>query len=285
MRLRGSASRHARLGPAQAWYRMTGSGLRAARPPSISYGREAERGFVLVASMVIMGLLLVLSIGLWYRSAANQRASASGQSATRAYYYAETAINYVTLALQNDAELDGELPANDPTGDAKNYGDWTAITPLINSFLPGPTTWGGTDGQIAYFDNRPTSSRNGFVFDSTNPSALNPEFANLISSKQMPQHLVLNIDSGGRITLGTPAYTTSAPSSTFNGALVWLTGVDANNNDVQLDPNPTGCTPVAHAVACINGVQVTTYDVGAYALSYVNGTPLIMLRAVIKSIP
>jgi len=264
---------------------MTGSNLCEARSSSMLSGRDAERGFVLIASMVIMGLLLVLSIGLWYRSAANQRASAAGQSATRAYYYAETAINYLTLALQNDAELDGELPASDPSGNANKYGDWTAITPLINSFIPGPTTLGGTDGQIAYFDNRPTSNRNGFVFDSTNPAALNPVFANLISSQQMPQHLVLNIDSGGRITLDTPAYTTSAPSSTFNGALVWLTGVDANNNDVQLDPNWADCTPVAHAVACINGAQVTTYDVGAYALSYVNGTPLIMLRAVIKSIP
>ncbi len=285
MQVRGTGSRHARHGPKEAWHRTTGEDAPMRRMLSALAGRDTERGFVLVASMVIMGLLLVLSIGLWYRSAANQRASESGQSATRAYYYAESAINYLTLALQNDAELDGELPANDPAGIAKNYGDWTAITPLINSFLPGPTTWGGTDGQIAYFDNRPTSSRNGFVFDATNPSALNPVFANLISSKQMPQHLVFNIDSSGHITLGTPAYTTSAPSSTFNGALVWLTGVDASNNDVQLDPDPAACTPVADAVACINGVQVSTYDVGAYALSYVNGTPLIMLRAVIKSIP
>jgi len=246
-------------------------------------GREHERGFVLVASMVVMGLLLVLSIGLWYRSAMNQQLSGSGQNATHAYYYAETAINYIALALNNDADLDRELPADDP-GNANLSGDWTALS-QIDTFLPGPTTLGGTDGQLAYFDNRPTADRNGFVFDGTNPTSLNPVFSNLITSSQMPQHLVLNIDSSGNITLPTPSYTTASPAAGFNGALVWLTAVDSSNSDVQLDPDYAACTTITNAVACISGAQVTTYNVAVYALSYRNGTPLVLLRAVIKSIP
>lgn len=245
---------------------------------------QSERGFVLIASMVIMGLLLVLSIGLWYRSVINQQASASGQSATRAYYYAESAINYLGLAMDDDAELDGELPANDPIGDANLYGDWTAVSQL-NTFLPGPTTLGGTDGQLAYFDNRPIANRNGFAFVNANPSALNPDFSTLISSGQMPQHLVLNIDTNGNITLASPSYTTANPSATFNGALLWLTAVDSGNNDVQLDPDPGSCTSITNAVACINGAQVDTYDVGVYALAFVNGVPMVLLRAAVKSIP
>jgi len=246
--------------------------------------REHERGFVLVASMVVMGLLLVLSIGLWYRSVMNQQLSGSGQNATHAFYYAETAINYIALALDNDAELDGQLPANDPGGNANLYGDWTALSQL-NTFLPGPTTLGGADGQLAYFDNRPTANRNGFVFDGANPSSLSPVFSTLISSGQMPQHLVLNIDSSGNITLPTPSYTTAEPAAGFNGALVWLTAVDSTNSDVQLDPAYAICTAVSYAVACINGTQVSTYDIAVYALSYVNGAPLILLRSIAGSVP
>ncbi len=246
--------------------------------------RENERGFILLTSLITLGLMLVLSIGLWYRSAINQQVSGSGQNATHAYYYAESAINYIALALNNDAELDGQLPANDPGGNANLYGDWTALSQL-DTFLPGPTTLGGADGQLAYFDNRPVADRNGFVFDGTNPTALNPVFSTLITSSQMPQHLELDIDTNGNITLPSLSYTTASPASDFDGALVWLTAVDSNNSDVQLDPDPGACTTITNAVACINGAQVNTYDVGVYALSYRNGTPLVLLRAVIGSIP
>jgi len=248
-----------------------------------------ERGFVLVTSLITLGLMLVLSIGLWYRSVMNQQVSNHGQLSLQGLYYAESAINYLAWALANDAELDGEDTKNGGTDlipgstDASTVGDWSEL--VADTFRPGPTTLGGNDGQLAYFDNRPTSARHGFVFDGTNPAALNPVFSTLISSQQMPQHLVLNIDSSGHITLGSPAYTTSAPSTSFNGVLVWLTGVDANNSDVQLDPDPAACTTVTDPVACINGAQVSTYDIGVYALSYVHGTPLILLRSVIKSIP
>jgi len=249
--------------------------------------RENEQGFVLVTSLITLGLMLVLSIGLWYRSAMNQQISNHGQQSAQALYYAESAINYLDWALANDAELDGEDTKN---GDqdlipgsavASAVGDWSEL--VADTFRPGPTTLGGNDGQLAYFDNRPTTARNGLVFDAGSPSSLSPDLSTLISSGLMPAHLVLNIDSSGHITLADPAYSTTATPT--NGAVVWLTAADSTGSDVQLDPDAGACTTVTHPVACINGAQVTSYSVIVYAVSYVNGTPMRFLRAVLATIP
>ena len=246
-----------------------------------------ERGFVLVTSLITLGLMLVLSIGLWYRSVMNQQVSSHGQQSAQALYYAESAINYLAWALANDAELDGEDTKNGGTDlipgptDASTVGDWSEL--VADTFRPGPTTLGGNDGQLAYFDNRPTADRNGLVFDAASPSSLSPDLSTLISSAQMPAHLVLNIDSNGHITLGSPPYSTTATPA--NGAVVWLTAADSSGSDVQLDPNAGACTAVTHPVACISGTQVTSYSIVAYAVSYVNGTPMRFLRAVLGSIP
>ena len=251
--------------------------------------REREQGFILISSLIIMGLMLVLSIGLWYRSAINQQVSASGQKSTQAFYYAESAINYVAWALAsgNDAELDGSDTKDGGTDlmpgatNANTVGDWTEL--VGDTFRPGPTTLGGTDGQLAYFDNRPTANRNGFVFDSSDPAALNPDLSAMITSSQMPSHLVLNIDTSGNITLPSPSYsTTSIPT---NGAVAWLTAVDSTGGDVQLDPDAGSCTTTTWPVACISGAQVESYNIAVYAVAYVDGTPLRFLRAVIASIP
>ncbi len=255
--------------------------------------RKHEQGFILLSSLVIMSLLLVLSVGLWYRSAINQQISNQGQKTTRAFYYAESAIHFVDWALDNDADLDGELPANDP-GDAADHGDWLAVA-RMNRALPGPTTLGGSDGQLAYFDNRPTADRNGFVFDASDPTALNPDLSTMISSGQMPAHLVLNIDTSGNITLPSPAYSTSSVPT--NGAVVWLTAVASDSailesaiigDDVQLDTDAGTCTSTASPVACIEDSvgrkQVENYSIAAYAVAYVDGTPMRFLRALIGTI-
>jgi len=256
--------------------------------------QEREQGFVLITSLIIMGLMLVLSIGLWYRSAINQQVSASGQKSTQAFYYAESAINYVAWALAtgNDAELDG-LDDNDGgdllpgVADADTVGDWTEL--VGDTFRPGPSTLGGTDGQLAYFDNRTIANRNGFAFDASDPTALNPDLSAMITSSQMPMHLVLNIDTSGNITLPSPAYSTSAVPT--NGAVVWLTAVDSTplsatiGDDVQLDPAAGSCTTTTYPVACISGVQVESYNIAVYAVAYVDGVPLRFLRAMIGSIP
>jgi len=263
--------------------------------------QEREQGFVLITSLIIMGLMLVLSIGLWYRSAINQQVSASGQKSTQAFYYAESAINYVAWALAtgNDAELDGE----DTNGsgdlipgatDANTVGDWTEL--VGDTFRPGPSTLGGTDGQLAYFDNRTIANRNGFAFDAGDPAALNPDLSAMITSSQMPMHLVLNIDASGNITLPSPAYSTSAVPT--NGAVVWLTAVASDSailesaiigDDVQLDTNAGTCTSTTYPVACIEDSvgrkQVENYDIAVYAVAYVDGIPLRFLRAVIGTIP
>ncbi len=249
--------------------------------------REDEHGFVLITSLITLGLMLVLSIGLWYRSAMNQQISSHGQQSAQALYYAESAINYLAWALANDAELDGEDTKNGGTDlipgttNANTVGDWSEF--VADTFRPGPTSTGGSDGQLAYFDNRPIADRNGLAFDSANPSALSPDLSALISNNQMPAHLVLNISTSGHITLASPSYSTTATPT--NGAVVWLTAADASGSDVQLDPSPASCTAVTNPVACINGAQVTSYSIVAYAVSYVNGTPMRFLRAVLATIP
>ena len=268
--------------------------------------QEREQGFVLITSLIIMGLMLVLSIGLWYRSAINQQVSASGQKSTQAFYYAESAINYVAWALAagNDAELDG-LDVNDGGDllpgvvDADTVGDWTEL--VGDTFRPGPSTLGGPDGQLAYFDNRTTANRNGFVFDASDPAALNPDLSEMIdlvtpANSQMPMHLVLNIDTSGNITLPSPAYSTSAVPT--NGAVAWLTAVASDSailesaiigDDVQLDTDAGTCTSTTYPVACIEDSvgrkQVENYDIAVYAVAYVDGIPLRFLRAVIGTIP
>ncbi|MES0371427.1 MAG: pilus assembly PilX N-terminal domain-containing protein [Mariprofundaceae bacterium] len=209
---------------------------------------DKEQGFVLITSLVILLILTIMSVGLYFRSTTNQQVSTSGQNTTRAYYFAETALNYVSWSLHsaqnNDADLDG-----DGNGDRSN----------LQADTTDPTT------QVSYFDNRAITARRiaynpantvnpPVVYDpSTNAT---PDFDN-IAGNLPAGYLVLAIADNGAITL---TVTSTVPANHY-GAVVWLTAADQ--------------TTFADSVAG------NSYDVVAYSIGYVNGKPLRMLRAII----
>ncbi len=247
-----------------------------------------QSGFVLITSLVVMGLLSLMSIGLYASNKMNQDASRTDVQATQAYYYAETALNYVFWALENDGELDGEDPNNPPPPNPLgiNYadlGDWTELTG--NAFIPGPTTVTGVDGQVRYFDNRPITPAH-YADPSTFPSSFlfipgtppEPDFSNLV----MPQHLVIEIDSTGSVSLGTPHLSDTA--TPLNGAAVWLRAVDRDSTNTIADGADMAIVWDAgasqYSVNPDSFEAVSDYDVAAYALAFVDGKPMRLVRVV-----
>ena len=141
----------------------------------------AESGFVLITALIMLSLLTVMTLGMFYSSKSATKVSGAAQASTEAYYYAETAINYISWAFHNDAELDsfqydgvnklfGEAFKADNTA-ANNVGDYNELmgwdftdpaNPVQIGYPsdPGPTeaddaTAAGTSGQVMYFDNSP----------------------------------------------------------------------------------------------------------------------------------
>jgi len=136
-----------------------------------------ERGFVLVTALIMLSLLTLMSLAMFYASRSATQTSATAQNSTEAYYYAETAINYISWALVNDAELDNfkysgayqAVPFGEPNvpSSAATVGDFTELN--ANLWDPGPTGQAGkkavdtnpspwTSGQVMYFDNSPICS-------------------------------------------------------------------------------------------------------------------------------
>lgn len=232
-------------------------------------GKRRQEGFVLITTLVVLLILTILSVGLYFRGAVSQQVSASGRDTTQAYYYAETALNYVAWALfynpdhadptvaayNNDKELDGFNPSPLPAN-AATVGDRSELVADISN--PG--------GQVKYFDNSASPGSRTVYF---NGSAMN---SITLSTLSPPMHLALEIAADGSITLdndgdnnGTPDWA-AIPN---NGAVLWLTpvedGADASNTlgaDIQITTE-------------------RTYQIGAYAIGYVGGKPLRMLRAII----
>jgi hypothetical protein len=133
-----------------------------------------QRGFILVTALIMLSLLTLLSLGMYMSSRSAIQTSASAQRTTEAYYYAETAINYITWALANDAELDNFTypgtyqagPFGEPNvpSTVATVGDFTELKTYL--WAPGPIGQAGssavdtdltayTSGQLKYFDNSP----------------------------------------------------------------------------------------------------------------------------------
>jgi len=198
-----------------------------------------ERGFVLIATMVVLLILTVMAVGLYFRSAVNQQTSVSDRDATKAYYLAETALNYVAWAIHSNPDVSGV--DNDVDLDGDGTGDRTELVST------GPTA-------VGYFDTSTPAGRAINFSDANNPPSPT------LSTLTPPAHVTLNVDASNNITssccTGTPAK---------NGAIIWLTAavLDENNPDNEIDSDATA----------------KQYAIYAYAIGFVNGTPLRMLRA------
>lgn len=236
---------------------------------------DQERGFVLVTAMIMLGLLTLLSLAMFFTSRTATQTSASAQTSTEAYYYAETAINYIAWALANDAEFDaytnypgsydhagfGEPPL--PTGftagyysTVGDYKEWGAYR-----YHPGPTaisdSGSGITGQVMYFDNTPMGSRaicfeDDAIFSNCIDVATDPATRAAPTMHQisvsLPRYIKMEIASDGTITPSIPQLPHQNPPVVGedipdNGAVVWITAGDSNNleRDIEIFPlDPVG---------------------------------------------
>jgi len=286
----------------------------AMRPMAIN-----EDGFVLATSLVLLSLLTLLAVGVMYSGNVALQTSASARDGTEAFYYAETGIHYMAWALNNDAEFDSYAPVVKRTGGpcvdhfcepplppgavaASTVGDRYEL--FANLPDPGPTaisdtSTAGTTGQIMYFDNTPLASRavcwggspgcaskaGTLVFDSIN--------------QNLPRYIMLEIDTGGNITPTIPALlTTTGPpfhgaavgtDVPNNGVILWITAGDKNEDAEILSLTDAACLAagIPAGQSCYQGASATNptafpiYGIVAYAIGYVNGKALRMIRAVI----
>ena len=231
---------------------------------------DRERGFVLVSAVVMLGLLTMLSLGMFFSSRTATQTSTSAQTSTEAYYYAETAINYIAWALANDAEFDSytnypgtydhagfaepPLPTGFTTGyygTVGDYNEWGAYR-----YHPGPTaisdSGDGITGQVMYFDNTPMGNRticfeDDAIFSNCIDVATDPASRSAPTMYQisvnLPRYIKLEIASDGTITPSIPQLPHQNPPIVGedipeNGAVVWITAGDSNNleRDIEIFP-------------------------------------------------
>jgi len=249
-----------------------------------------EHGFVLVTSLIMLSLLTLLSMAMYFSGRIATQSSRSVQTATEAYYYAETAVNYMAWALANDAEFDNHAysgtyvhgvfgeprtPAN-----AVSVGDSIELRNYL--WNPGPTLMGsdlsdGITGQVMYFDNSPMNARS-ICFEGANvfanctdvtrsPGERKQPTLFQISAK-LPRYIKLDIASDGTISSSIPKLPHHNPPVVgedipLNGAVVWLTAGDYYNasRDMELFPldpvgdyagtlKPSACDPSVNSCPC-----------------------------------
>ena len=221
---------------------------------------KRSEGFVLVTVLVLLALLTMLGVGMFMSSIATQQDSAAAARAAQARYYAETAIEYMRWAWANDAELDKSIQAT-PNDTAGDRAEWQ-LAPTN----PGPTTIGGSGGQVMYFDNRPqTPQASRYLFWVS--TGVNPTMRRI--SVNLPTYLRVDIDAKGNIT--TTPLKAIHPNPSVNkthvpdtGAVAWL----------------TAGTRVADCV--VSAANDCGKHVIAYAVGYVDGKPLSLIRAQIR---
>ncbi|RLL51015.1 hypothetical protein D8Y20_10435 [Mariprofundus sp. EBB-1] len=310
-----------------------------------------ESGFVLVTSLIMLSLLTLMSVGMYFASKSGIQTSASAQTSTEAYYYAESAINYMAWAIANDAEFDNHTYAGTyvaaPFGEplvptnASAIGDYLELRNY--TWDPGPTGVAGssavdtdatvyTAGQVMYFDNSPMGSRylcmeSYLNFPNCLDVTLSEGDANRVQpsmyriSAKLPRYIKLDIATDGVITASIPPLPHAAVPVVgndipLNGAIVWITAVDAVNPaiDVEIYPlDPGNFYGGTAATACVGGTLpdcpctapapsdanyatymgawacdansrtwITNYGIVAYAIGYVNGRASHLIRSIIQ---
>jgi len=219
---------------------------------------ERERGFILVTTLVVMLILTIMAIGLYFRSAVNQQGSAADRDATKAYYLAETALNYMAWALHSD-------PANPAVdNDANLDGDTAPATGDRTELAANPDQ--GSVHSLGYFDITSLASRAINFSSFSNPPAVT------LATFSPPPHVTLDIvtnDASNTVSI-TPSWAGGAGTPTKDGAIVWITSgvLDEGNPANEIDSDDTS----------------GDYAVIAYAIGYVNGKPRRLLRAKIGKV-
>jgi hypothetical protein len=233
--------------------------------------QQDDRGFVLATSLMLLALLSLVSLGMYFVGRSSIQSSASAQRSTEAYYYAETGINYITWALQNDAEFDNftysgsyvASPFGEPLtpSNASSVGDFSELAGYL--WDPGPTGAAGasavdtpstvyTDGQLMYFDNSPMGGRAicmevAATFSNCIDVTLSPadraEPTMYHISASLPRYVKLEIASDGSVTPSIPPLPHQNPPVVgedipTNGVVVWLTAASSSNPDIDLEIFP-----------------------------------------------
>ncbi|NWF38152.1 hypothetical protein F3F96_03245 [Mariprofundus sp. NF] len=220
-----------------------------------------QKGFVLITSLIMLSLLTLMSLAMFFTGRTATQTSSSAQSSTEAYYYAETAINYINWAFHNDADFDNfpytagsyrHAAFGDPTPPAADTaGDMSEMNAYLSD--PGPTAISdtaaaGLAGQVVYFDNTPLANR-AICFNSepdpgagvalTYPNCINVQLAptdnRLIAAQPtmfnistlLPRYIKLEIADNGTITASIPQLPHRSPTTTTVGPIV---GEDIPNN-------------------------------------------------------
>jgi len=223
---------------------------------------DGERGFVLATSLILLSLLTMFSVAMYFSGRSAMQTSSSAQQSTQAFYYAETAIQYITWALKNDAEFDSYeyttgtslFPEpNYPATPNPAWGDYSELTNYM--WNPGPTGVAGasavdtlsttyTAGQVLYFDNSPLGDRYICLEDAATfsncidvtlaPSArFEPVMYNI--STKLPRYIKLEISAAGVVTPSIPALPHADPPVAGvdipnNGAVAWITAAGSIDN-------------------------------------------------------
>jgi hypothetical protein len=248
---------------------------------------DGERGFVLVTSLIMLSLLTLFSVAMYFAGRSAIQTSGSAQQSTEAYYYAETAIQYVAWALRNDAEFDSYeytgtslFPEpNYPVTPNSSWGDYSELTSYL--WNPGPTGVAGasavdtlsttyTTGQVLYFDNSPLGNRYICLQDAATfsncidvtlaPSArFEPVMYHI--STNLPRYIKLEISAAGVVTPSIPALPHANPPVVGvdvpdNGAVVWITAASNSNvnHDQEIFPlDPASAYSGTAPSACAGG--------------------------------
>ncbi|MDX8380885.1 MAG: hypothetical protein R8M14_02090 [Ghiorsea sp.] len=113
--------------------------------------KHNESGFVLATSLVMLLLMTMLTAAVFVGVDSSQKSSMAAESSTEAFYYAETAANYMGWAMFNDAEFDSYTypDAVKSSGEfrfeeADVRGTDPALDPLVDpyAYLPVPLAKG-----------------------------------------------------------------------------------------------------------------------------------------------
>jgi len=224
-------------------------------------GTLNQQGFVLVTALIMLSLLTLMSLAMFFSGRSATQTSAAAQSSTEAYYYAETAINYINWAFHNDADFDNfpytsgsyrHLAFGDPTPPASDTaGDMSEMNAYLSD--PGPTAISdasaGLAGQIMYFDNTPLANRALCFYSEADPGAgvaltypncinvqLAPNDSRLTNAQptmfnisvNLPRYIKLEISDTGVVTSSIPQLPHRGPSSSPTAGPV--VGEDIPNN-------------------------------------------------------
>lgn len=238
--------------------------------------RPKERGFILIATMVMLMLLTIMAIGLFYRGRINQQSSYADRDATQGFYYAETGLNYLMWALNPTALNDVNFDTTG-TGCGATTTDYAQLLYAATNGIDPSTC-------VKYFDNRTLADRTTY----TKGGVLYPWPKNLtflsppLEAAFPPNFLKMRISSTQVVTI-TPVISARGGvlPSDGNGAALWVTAQ-------ALDPYTTKCSDINGTTAANTdcdgqittaaGTPYTGYHLVFYSLGFVNGLPKRLLR-------